>query len=55
MPTATQVTFMDKAFFLSYVYVKGTWVSTALSMQHVAMGISGNWRDGDVGEILTFE
>jgi hypothetical protein len=31
--------------FLSYVYVKGTCVSTALLMQHVAIGIFG----GDFG------
>jgi hypothetical protein len=46
MPTAAQPTFRDKAlFFLSYVYVKGACVSTALFMQHVAMGIFG----GDFG------
>jgi len=42
MPAAAQHTFMDKALFWGYVYVKGAWESTALFMQHASMGIFGS-------------
>jgi hypothetical protein len=38
MPTAAQPTFRDKTLlFLSYVYVKGVWVSTALFVSLISI------------------